>query len=157
MTRRASILSAAAFGAVSLGLLLLVSPASARHDTATAPIVTVVQHGGLCFGGLGRPGHECRAEYRITDRWITGPGSRPRRLTHAERASLLRAIGALDLRYLRSHPFEGVCPTATDGPETIYRFRGFPHRLATCTYDLEGVRAVELTDRLLAALKPIRR
>ena len=149
-------LSAAALGAVSLGLFLLVGTASARRDRAAAPIVTVVQHGGLCFGGRGRPGHECRAEFRITDRWISGPG-RPRRLTHAERAALLRAIEALDLRYLRSHPFEGTCPTATDGPESIYRFRGFPHRLASCTYDLEAVRAVQLTDRLLMSLEPIRR
>jgi hypothetical protein len=112
------------------------------------PIVTVV-HGGLCFAG-----GECRKVFRISDTRITAPGFVPRRLTTNERAALLRAIGSLRLAYLRAHPFTGMCPTAHDSTESIYRFRGFARVVPSCTYDVRGVKAVILTDGLLAQLKP---
>ncbi len=65
-----------------------------------------------------------------------------------------RAVAALNRPYLRAHPFRGTCPTASDGIESIYRFRGFAPILASCTYDLHGVQAVRLTERLLAKLRP---
>src|ERR1700752_4488082 len=93
----------------------------ARPSTAGPnPIVTVVVHGGLCY-----PGGECRTVFRISDTRMTAPGYVPRRLAASERAALLRAIGSLRLAYLRAHPFTGMCPTAYDATESIYRFRGF--------------------------------
>ena len=47
-----------------------------------------------------------------------------------------------------------MCPTAYDATESIYRFRGFARDVASCTYDVRGVKAVIVTDRLLAKLKP---
>jgi hypothetical protein len=76
-----------------------------------------------------------------------------RRLKPGERLALLRAIKALDPAYLRAHPFKGTCPIAYDGSESIYRIRGFVPPLASCTYDLRGVTAVRLAERLLATLK----
>jgi hypothetical protein len=69
------------------------------------------------------------------------------------KGGLLRAIARLDLAYLRAHAFKGTCPTAYDGVESVYSFRGFHHRIARCTYDLRHVRAVGVADRLLAQLK----
>ena len=100
---------------------------------ASAQLVTVVRHGGLC------PSRACGATYRITAKSLTG----------SERQRLRRAVAALDWKQIRAHPFKGTCPLALDGQETIYRFRGFPHELASCRYDLRTVRAVRLTERLL--------
>jgi hypothetical protein len=122
--------------------------ASASSPTAPQPIVTIVRHGGLCAGGS-----ECRQVLRITDTTISGEGYLPRRLARAARTSLLRAIARLDLGYLRTHPFGGTCPTASDGTESVYRFRGFPRALPSCTYDLRDVEAVQQTERLLKTLK----
>ena len=52
------------------------------------------------------------------------------------------------------HPFKGTCPTAYDAPESIYRFRGFTPSIPACKYDVHGLQAVRLTERLLATLKP---
>ena len=88
---------------------------------------------------------------------ISGDGYVPRRLKTTERAALLRAIGAIDAKYLRAHPFKGTCPVAYDGQESTYRFRGFARSLPSCTYDLRGVEAVRLAERLFGTLKPKRR
>jgi hypothetical protein len=143
----AAALVAAAIGGAGVG------PASAGRTGSTAPIVSVTRHGGLC----ATDGMECRSALRIDDAAISGDGYRARRLRPDERLALLRAITRLDLRSLRAHPFAGTCPTAWDGTESIYRFRGFPHTLASCTYDLRGVEAVRLAERLLGTLRPTRR
>jgi len=136
-TLAAALLAAAAAGTAS---------ASPR---AAGPIVTVVRHGGLCASGS-----ECRTVLRIDDRRVSGEGYESRRLAPGERSALLRAIAGLDLAYLRRHPFRGTCPTAYDGSESVYRFRGFPHALPSCTYDLHAVAAVRLAERLLGSLEP---
>ena len=117
-----------------------------------APIASVTRHGGLCVTG-----RECRSTLRIDDTTISGDGFAPRRLKAIERVALLRAIGKLDANYLRTHPFAGTCPTAYDGSETIYRFRGFARPMASCTYDLGGVEAVWLAERLLGTLRTTHR
>jgi hypothetical protein len=121
---------------------------SASPTPAPAPIVTIVRHGGLCAGGS-----ECRQVLLITDTTISGQGYLPRRLARSERTSLLRATAKFDLGYLRAHRFRGTCPTAFDGTESVYRFRGFRRTLSSCTYDLRGVEAVRQTERLLETLK----
>jgi hypothetical protein len=120
----------------------------ADFQAVRQPIVTVIRHGGLC-----PTRRERRQVVRIGDSTISGKGYVSRRLTRSARAELLRAIAKLDTAYLRAHPFTGTCPTASDGAESIYRFRGFARAFGSCTYDLRGVQAVRLTDRLLATLK----
>jgi hypothetical protein len=135
--------------------LLAVIGSASRGPTSTSaplPITTVVQHGGLCYRGTGLAGTECRSTVTITDRWISAPGARRRALKKTERAHLLSAIGQINADYLRTHPFRGLCPTGVDGLESIYRFRGFGRQLASCTYDLSGVRAVTLVNRLISQL-----
>ena len=117
---------------------------------ALQPIVTVIRHGGLPAPG----GQSADRHFRISDTTISGDGYRPRPLTPSERLALRRAVAALNRPYLRAHSFRGTCPTASDGTESIYRFRGFAPTLASCTYDLRGVQAVRLTERLLAKLRP---
>ena len=128
------------------------SPGSRSTSTGPGPIATVVRHRGLCYRGTTSPGMECRSVVTITDRWISAPGVRRRALTRSERADLLTAIRGIDAGYLRRHPFRGTCPTAFDGQESIYRFRGFRGQLASCTYDLRGVSAVTLVNRLIDEL-----
>ena len=134
--------------AASLGSLAAAAAASSSRARPAEPIVTVVRHGGLCLAGT-----ECRSVLRIGST-ISGDGYLPRRLGPRERAALLNAIGKLDIRYLRAHPFTGTCPIAYDGVESVYRFRDFRRPLASCTYDLRGVEAVRLVERLLGTLKP---
>ena len=117
-------------------------------EAATRPLVVVVRDGGFC-ARIGA----CRSVLRITDTTISGDGYRPRALSAAERRSLIRAIGDLDAAYLRRHPFRGTCPTAYDAPESVYRFRGFTPSIPACRYDVRGLQAVRLTERLLATLK----
>ena len=130
-------------------VVVALAVAAAGSAAAPAPIVTVVRHGGLCASRS-----ECRSVLRITDTTISGDGYVSRRLTPALRTALLRAIRKLSLVYLRAHPFKGTCPTAYDGAESTYRFRGFAAALPSCTYDLRAVDAVRLTNRLLATLRP---
>ena len=78
-----------------------------------------------------------------------------RRATSRVFAAVLLAA-KLDLSYFRAHPFTGTCPTAY-GSESIYRFRGVSRSLPSCTYDLGGVEAVQLADRLLGTLRPAHR
>ena len=141
-----------ALGLISLTVLVVALAAAASGSAAApAPIVTVVRHGGLCASRS-----ECRWVLRITDTTISGDGYVSRRLTPASRTALLRAMKKLSFAYLRAHPFKGTCPTAYDGAESIYRFRGFATALPSCNYDLRNVEAVRLTDRLLATLRPLR-
>jgi len=151
----------AAPGRVLVALVLLAASFAASVGAANAsravfkpatPIVSVTRHGGLCVTG-----RECRSTLRIDDTTISSDGYVPRRLTASERVALLRAIDRLDAKYLQAHPFVGTCPTAYDGSESIYRFRGFPRALASCTSDLRGVAAVRLAERLFATLRPARR
>ena len=121
--------------------------AAATRDEAK-PLVVVVRHGGLCLSGS-----ECRFVFRITDTTISGDGYRSRALSPALRRLLLSAIHVLDPAYLRRHPFTGICPIASDGQESIYRFRGFVPSIPSCRYDVSGISAVRLTERLLATLK----
>jgi hypothetical protein len=143
---------AAALVAGSSGVLGTGS-AAASADATAKPIVTVVRHGGLCLSGT-RGGIVCRSELRISDTTISAAGFVSRRLRPSERTALLRSIRTLDLASIRAHPFEGTCPIASDGTESIYRFRGFSRPLASCEYELRRVPAVRLTERLLATLKP---
>jgi hypothetical protein len=133
----------------SIGGVLGTASAGASPFAAAKPIVTVVRHGGLCVTGT-----ECRSVLRIGYTTISGDGYVSRRLKPAERLALLRAVKALDPAYLRAHPFKGTCPVAYDGQESTYRFDGFARPLASCTYELRGVQAVHLAERLLATLKP---
>ena len=89
----------------------------------------------------------------ITDRWITATGYRRHALKPAERTLLLSAIGQIKADYLRKHPARGLCSAVTDLPEVIYRFRGYGQPLASCTYDLSGVRAVTIVNRLISQLE----
>jgi hypothetical protein len=134
---------------ICVAAVVLLGSGSGTAAGATAPIVTVTRHGGLCMIRS-----ECTSTLRIDDRTISGDGYVSRRLKPAERATLLSAIGKLDLAYLRAHPFTGTCPMAYDGQESIYRFRGFPRALPGCTYDLRGVEAVRVVKRLLGSLRP---
>jgi hypothetical protein len=148
-SRAASHLVAAVLLAASFQGLVGAAAASPTVVRSAAPIASVTHHGGLCISG-----RECRSTLRIDDTMISGDGYAPRRLKASERVALLRAIGRLDARYLRAHPFAGTCPTAYDGSESIYRFRGFPQPLASCASDLRGVEAVRLAERLFGTLRP---
>jgi hypothetical protein len=124
--------------------------ASAAPGFAAAPqpLVRVVRDGGFC-----RPPGCPPTWLQISETTISGDGYVSRPLKPADRAALLRAIGKLDVAYLRSHPFKGTCPTAYDAQKSTYRFRGFAPAVAECTYDVRGIEAVRLTERLLATLK----
>ena len=148
----ASLMVAAVLLAASFRGSVGAAAASPTVVRSAAPIASVTRHGGLCVTG-----RECRSTLRIDDTTISADGYTSRRLKASERVALLRAIGTLDAKYLRAHPFAGTCPTAYDGSESIYRFRGFPRPLASCTYDLRGVEAVRLAERLVGTLRPIHR
>jgi hypothetical protein len=134
---------------ISLACAIVVAPGGPSTAAITQPIVTVIRHGGLCATGS-----VCRSVLGVTDTTIFGQGYVPRRLSLPARTALLQAIAKLKPAYLRAHPFKGTCPTAYDGAESIYHFRGFAHALPSCTYDLHGVEAVRLTERLLSTLTP---
>lgn len=148
---RCSAVSVVVASAIAIGALGAASlwGSSDANAGVRQPIVTVVRQGGLCASRTA-----CRSTFRISDAIITGDGFRPRRITPNERQALLHALAGLDPGYLRAHPFRGTCPTAYDGTESIYRFRGFDRALASCTFDLRGVSAVRLAERLLATLRP---
>jgi hypothetical protein len=122
------------------------------RGAASPPIVTVVRDGGFCPDAW----IECRPVFRISDTTISSPGYVTRKLTRSDRAKLLHAIARISPAYLRAHPFRGTCPVAYDGAQSIYRFRGFRTPLATCDYELEGLQAVRVTERLLASLQRAR-
>ena len=132
---------------LAVAAALLVPPAVAAPPPADPLIVTVTRRGGFCLARTA-----CKKVLWITDTRVSGEGYVTRRLARADRAALLRAIAALDVKGLR--PFRGTCPTSHDVPESVYRFRGVARVLPECAYDLKRVKAVQLTDRLLETLKP---
>jgi hypothetical protein len=134
-------------GHLVIALLAVVVTGAGSASGASKPqlLVTVSASGGLC------PPSMCHWGGRVTTTTVSADGRRSRRLTVAERRALTRAIAALEPATLP--PFAGTCPIAYDGQERSYRFRG-KRELRSCTYDLRGVRAVQLADRLLASLKP---
>ena len=131
---------------LALGIVLLVA-VGAGSGVAAPPrpdlLVSVSATGGLC------PARVCRWSAQITTTTISAEGRQSRRLTPSERRALTAAIA--QLRPPSLPKFTGTCPIAYDGQELTYRFRG-KRALRSCTYDLRGVRAVMLVDRLLASL-----
>ena len=132
---------------VAIGALAPVAQGSPSGVVPT-PLATVVHRGGLCLER--RP---CRTTFRIGDSVVSGEGYRSRPLKASERRALVRAIAKLDRRSIVAHPFRGTCPTALDGRESVYRFRGFALTLPSCTYDLDEVEAVRLAARIVASLR----
>jgi hypothetical protein len=129
---------------ILLALAVCATVGASVTQARQQPLVVVVRHGGLCIAGS-----DCRLVLRITDTTIWD-GRRSRPLSPAARRSLVSAIHGLTAAYLRTHPFKGTCPMAYDGQESIYRFRGFTPSIPSCKYDVRGIRAVRLTERLLA-------
>ena len=137
MPRRALLL-------LSLAAVLAAGLASSTAATSNPQIlVRVNATGGLC------PPSMCHWSARITTTTISAEGRRARRITAAERSALTQAIARLKVATLRK--FKGTCPIAYDGQELHYRFRDKPE-VRSCRYDLRRVRAVQLTDRLIASL-----
>ena len=128
-------------------LALVVLAPSAGSAAAATPtprvLVSVNATGGLC------PPSMCHWSARITTTTISAEGRRSRRITAAERSALTQAIARLRVASLPR--FKGTCPIAYDGQELHYRFRDKPE-VRSCRYDLRRVRAVQLTDRLIASL-----
>ena len=131
---------------LALGIVVLAT-IGAGSGAAALPrpdlLVSVSATGGLC------PARVCSWSARITTTMISAEGRQSRRLTLLERRALAAAIA--QLRPSALPPFTGTCPIAYDGQELTYRFRG-KRALRSCTYDLRGVRAVQLVNRLLASL-----
>jgi len=128
-----------------VGLVALATCAAGAAATTPKPqlLVSVSATGGLC------PPSMCHWGARITTTTISGEGRRSRRITAAERSALTQAIARLRVPSLPR--FKGTCPIAYDGQELHYRFRDKPE-VRSCRYDLRRVRAVQLTDRLIASL-----
>ncbi len=100
------------------GCTALTASAPPTSDAASSePIVKVILYGGLC--AIGRA---CRFVVRITNTAISGRGYVPRRPSRTARAKLLRDIATVEIVTLRKHLFNGTCPTAFDGTESIYQF-----------------------------------
>ncbi len=128
---------------VLLILVACVAGSSGAANPAPQVLVRVNATGGLC------PPSMCHWSARITTTAISAEGRRSRRITPAERSALTQAIARLRVASLPR--FKGTCPIAYDGQELHYRFRDKPE-VRSCTYDLRRVRAVQLTDRLIASL-----
>ena len=137
MVRRARLL------VLVLAVVVAASAGSATAVTTPQLLVAVSASGGMC------PPSMCHWSARITTTTISAEGRRSRRITVAERRALLLAMSQLHPAALPK--FTGTCPIAYDGQELHYRFRGKPE-VRTCRYDLRRVRAVQLTDRLIASL-----
>src|SRR5215218_6068943 len=114
--RRTRVVLAA--GSAALLLLLAATGSGTAAGAAGSSLVRIELRGGLCPGGAcGET--TVIGERTVTVRMATGPGVVRVALRPPDRLRLERAIAALDVRRLR--PFRGVCPTASDGPEWIYR------------------------------------
>lgn len=108
-------------------------------------VAEVTLSGGLC------PIETCRTTHRLgRDGRLWRDGRLVRRVPSREVATLLRAIARIDLVELRRHPFTGICPTAYDGQEASYRFRGVATVLRSCRWQVRRLEAVRLLDRLVA-------
>ena len=130
---------------ILLSVVALAAAAGSAGAASPSPqlLVAVSATGGLC------PPSMCHWSARITTTTITAEGRRSRRITAAERSALTQAIARLKVASLPR--FKGTCPIASDGQEFHYRFRDKPE-VRSCKYDVRRVRAVQLTDRLIASL-----
>lgn len=135
--------------ALALCLLGAAAPLASASFSAAVPrgVLAEVRY----VGGLCAPGTLCTARVVVhQDGRVRGAGRPPARLSPAQLGALRRAIAVIDVAEVRAHPFQGTCPTAYDGSEAVYRFRGHVPVLRSCRYDLRRVSAVRLLERLVA-------
>lgn len=120
--------------------------ASAAASTSSGILVTVEVRGGACVGVpcdttiyLDRDGRVHQAAKPPNDLGF---------VPAVALAALDAAISSTDFAALRSHPFTGQCPTASDGQEHVFDFAspGGVQRIATCET------AVDLGSPLFVAL-----
>ncbi|MFH0750694.1 MAG: hypothetical protein V2B17_02550 [Chloroflexota bacterium] len=114
---------------VALGACAILDQLVPRDVRDDAPLVTIETRGGLCADG------ECHGVTVIrVDGSVALGGGGVARMPEAVVGPLRAVIAATDFRGLRAVPFEGVCPVAFDGIETVYTFETAhgPERLASC-------------------------
>jgi hypothetical protein len=110
------------------------APPSVAAETPFAfPLVSVEYRGGECPSGTCDRLLNIEADGRIhevipKDRVL---GTAPPEVIDALRTEVEQA----DYLAIRSHPFQGTCPTAVDGQETIYTFHTTvrDREIASCT------------------------
>lgn len=89
---------------------------------STDTLLTIRTRGGLCRYGPCWSEKYIRADgsYHATD----GTGAqKDGTLDDAKVAELMQLIAAANFDEIRSQPFTGTCPTASDGQELIYTFQ----------------------------------
>lgn len=118
-----------------------------------------LEHGGLCATG------PCRVEVTVGDdgTWTasgTSPTGPDRGRVEPGAASRLAAVLEEHWEALTTAPFQGTCPTAYDGQETVYVVRRAGgegaeagdeevlRELPSCTWDLERPEAARALERL---------
>jgi hypothetical protein len=137
-------------GALVAGLaavVVAVAAGSGRSATPDATLLAEVRYtGGLCMP------RACDTRMRLlADGRLLRNGTLVHRVQAPQLRALRRAIAAIDIAEIRRHPFTGVCPTAYDGQEATYRFRGIRMSLSSCRWDLTHVAAVRSLERLVSA------
>jgi hypothetical protein len=124
------------------------SPPHASAVSGATVLVTVELTGGECANG------PCGSTYVIhADGRVDGPPAAPRSVSPDEIAKLVALRSATDWDAVRSVPFTGDCPTATDGQKSVYAFPADTGDLVfdSCEFDLSGVEVFQVIDRLLFA------
>jgi hypothetical protein len=125
-------------------------PAVEPHDGSI--LVRVLDHGGPCADG-----RECAVQ---TD--VLADGSLIHRLSFGSVTTyqvdtdrvqqLIGLITATDFTTLRSQPFTGTCPTASDGTERLYTFTTAvgPETLAGCEVEIDHIASlIALVDEIV--------
>jgi hypothetical protein len=153
-------------GALASGLLMHNNRAIAQSSPVPTPtpsiqpitqnfVAKVRKQGGLCVNAgcfsqvtISFIGKSLLGQYEYTDssgKKATG------RIQPAQMSKLTRLIGNTNFAQIKSRPFQGTCPIAFDGPETIYFFRKAQgvEELPECKFEIDrNAPLFEFTDKL---------
>lgn len=102
--------------------------------SATAPILVVRSHGGLCPDG-----RECARSVTFYGDGSWRSGSERGRLPPPVAESLRDAATSTSAHDITDGRFTGTCPTAYDGSEVVYTFPlDGGTQVASCTWTIDG-------------------
>jgi hypothetical protein len=121
-------------------------PSVAAATPFAFPLVSVEYRGGMCVSGSCDQVLNIEADGRIHQ---VIPKDRVLGVAPPEAIDALRTeVEQADYLAIESRPFTGTCPTAVDGPETVYTFHVTTgdREIASCTV------AIDAADPLFVAV-----
>ncbi len=123
-------------GDPQISLLTPTPKPTAPVDQYVPILASITQQGGLC-----QTGKVCSTSINVyEDGVIKIDDKESKKITKEQVNEFKRLIATTDFTALKSKPFTGTCPTASDGQEILYLFytdKGTKEDVPSCKYEID--------------------